>query len=225
MGLAGPRALHDPKEPEARGRGSRPLLCRRGARARRAAAPGSRTRGRSAGRRWARGRDLPGGACQPRGSHPRRRPARGLDEGAGRRTRAPRCRREAAPVVTGATRKWRRELARASRGLEEPRPRGPARRHTARSRDGPSRSPSSESRYGVVEGACGSTRSLGRLFTDACRGPRGPRPGSPRKTAGTRASPRHRFTAPAAAAAAAHLGSPGRPVPAALAAHRKRPGA
>lgn len=118
--------------------------------------------------RGARGRDLPGGACEPRGSHSRRRPGRGLDEGAGRRTRAPRCRREAAPVVTAATRKWRRGLARASRGLEEPRPRGPARRHTARSRDSSSRSPFSESRYRVVESGYGSTGSLRRLFTDAC---------------------------------------------------------
>lgn len=86
------------------------------------------------------GEDLPGGACKSRGSHSRRRPSRGLDKGAGLRTCAPRCRREAAPIVTLATRKWRRGLARASRGLEEPRPRGPARRHTVRSRDSPSRS-------------------------------------------------------------------------------------
>ena len=129
--------------------------------------------------RGAQGRDLPGEVCKPRGSHSRRRPARGLDEGAGRRTHAPRCRREAAPVVAVAARKWRRGLARASRGLEEPRPRGPARRHTARSRDSPSRSPSSESRYGVVEGGCGTTRSPRRLFNDACRGPRGSSPGKP----------------------------------------------
>ena len=142
--------------------------------------------------RGARGRDLPGGACTPRGSHSRRRPARGLDEGAGRRTRAPRCRREAAPVVTAATRKWRRGLARASRGLEEPRPRGPARRHTARSRDRSSRSPSSESRYEFVEGGYGSTGSLRRLFTDACRGPRGSSPGEPEedsRDAGVAAAP------------------------------------
>lgn len=70
--------------------------------------------------------------------------------------------------MTVATRKWRQGLARASRGLEEPRPRGPARRHTARSRDSPFRSYSSESRYEVSEGGRGSTGSLGRLFTDAC---------------------------------------------------------
>lgn len=81
--------------------------------------------------------------------------------------------------MTAATRKWRRGLARASRGLEEPRPRGPARRHTARSRDSSSRSPSSESRYRVVESGYGSTGSLRRLFTDACRGPRGSSPGEP----------------------------------------------
>ena len=103
--------------------------------------------------------------------------ARRLDEGDGWRTRAPRCRREAAPVVTAATRKWRRGLARASRGLKEPRPRGPARRHTARSRDSPSRFPSSESRYGVLKGKNRSTGSLRRLLTDACRGPRGSSPG------------------------------------------------
>lgn len=108
--------------------------------------------------RGAQGRDLPRGAWTPRGSHSRRHPARGLDERAGPRLRAPRCRREAAPVVTVATRKWRRGLARASRGLEEPRPRGPARRHTARSRDSPFRcSSSSESRSEVLEGRCGST--------------------------------------------------------------------
>lgn len=66
-----------------------------------------------------------------------------------------------------------------ARGAPAPRPRGPARRHTARSRDSPSRSPSSESRYGVVEGGCGSTRSPRRLFNDACRGPRGSSPGNP----------------------------------------------
>lgn len=129
----------------------------------------------------ARGRDLPGGACKSLGSHSRRRPARGLDGGAGRRTCAPRCRREAAPVVTLATRKWRRGLVRASRGLEEPRPRGPARRHTVRSRDSPSCSRSSDSRYGVLEGRCGNTGSLRRLFTDACLGPRGSSPGEPEK--------------------------------------------
>lgn len=102
---------------------------------------------RGAEQRGAQGRDLPRGAWTPRGSHSRRHPARGLDERAGPRPRAPRCRREAAPVVTVATRKWRRGLARASRGLEEPRTRGPARRHTARSRDSPFRcSSSSESR-------------------------------------------------------------------------------
>lgn len=143
--------------------------------------PQDPARGRPAGPRAVRcsRRDLPGGACTPRGSHSRRRPARGLDKGAGRRTRAPRCRGEAAPVVTAATRKWRRGLARASRGLEEPRPRGPARRHTARSRDSSSRSPSLESRYEVVEGGYKSTGSLCRLFTDACRGPRGSSPGEP----------------------------------------------
>ncbi|XP_063520655.1 uncharacterized protein LOC134739552 [Pongo pygmaeus] len=136
------------------------------------------TRGRPAARRGPRRRDLPGGACKPRRSHSRRRLARQLDEGDGWRTRAPRCRREAAPVATAATRKWRRGLARASRGLEEPRPRGPARRHTARSRDSPSRFPSSESRYGVVKGKYRrSTGSLRRLLTDACRGPRGSSPG------------------------------------------------
>lgn len=139
--------------------------------------PQQPTRGRPAARRDPRRRDLPGGACKPRRSHSRRRSARGLDEGDGWRTRAPRCRREAAPVVTAATRKWRRGLARASRGLEEPRPRGPARRHTARSRDSPPRFPSSESRYGVVKGKCRSTGSLRRLLTDACRGPRGSSPG------------------------------------------------
>lgn len=163
--------------------------------------------------RGAQGRDLPGEACKPRGSHSRWRRARGLDEGAGRRTRAPRCRREAAPVVAVAARKWRRGLARASRGLEEPRPRGPARRHTARSRDSLSRSPSSESRYGVVEGGCGSTRPPRRLFNDACRGPRGSSPGKPeeesRDTGVTAepAQPQQRRQQQSAA----HLRSPGRP--------------
>lgn len=119
------------------------------------------------------------GASKLRDSHSRRRPAWRLDEVAGRRTCAPRCRREAAPVVTVATRKWRRELARASRGLEEPRPRGPAQRHTVRSRDSPFRSRTLESRYGVLEGGCGRTGWLCRLFTNACRGPRGSSPGEP----------------------------------------------
>lgn len=124
--------------------------------------------------------------------------------------------------MTVATRKWRRGLARASRGLSELRPRGAARRHRARSRDGPSRSPSLELRYGVVEGGCGSTGSLRRLFTDACRGPRGVKPRGARGR--QQAQGRRRGTG-SVAAAAAHLGSPGRPVPAALAVHRKQPAA
>lgn len=120
---------------------------------------------------------MAGGACEPRGSHSRGYPAAGLDRGAGRCTRAPRCRREAAPVVTAVKRKWRRELAHASRGLEEPRPRGPARRHTARSRQSPSRS-CSESRCEVVKG---EWRTAGSRTgsADACRGPRGSGPGKP----------------------------------------------
>lgn len=79
--------------------------------------------------------------------------------------------------MTAVKRKWRRELAHASRGLEEPRPRGPARRHTVRSRHCPFCSPS-ESRCGVVKGewriAGSRTGSV-----DACRGPRGSVPGKP----------------------------------------------
>lgn len=139
--------------------------------------PTLRCLGTSAGWGEPRGRNLPGGACEPRGSHSRGYPAPGLDRGADRCTRAPRGRREAAPSVTAVKRKWRRELAHASRGLEEPRPRGPARRHTARSRHSPSRS-LSESRCGVVKGewrAAGSRTGS----SDACRGPRGSGPGKP----------------------------------------------
>lgn len=125
------------------------------------------------------GGDLPGGACEPPGSHSRGYPAPGLDRGAADLcTRAPRCRREAAPSVTEVKRKWRRELAHASRGLEEPRPRGPARQHTARSRPQSLSLPESESRCGIVKGeqkAAGSRTGS----ADAYRGPRGSGPGKP----------------------------------------------
>lgn len=123
------------------------------------------------------GASMAGGACEPHGSHSRGYPAPGLDRGADRCTRAPRCRREAAPSVTVVKRKWRRELAHASRGLEEPRPRGPARRHKARSRHSPSRS-LSESRCGVVKGEW-RTEGSRTGSADACRGPRGSGPGKP----------------------------------------------
>lgn len=165
------------------------------------------------------GGDLPGGACEPRGSHSRGYAAPGLDRGADRCTRAPGCRREAAPRVTAVKRKWRRELAHASRGLEEPRPRGPARRHTARSRHSPSRS-RSESRRGVVKGEWRGPAGSRTGSTDACRGPRGSGPGKPEE--GSKDA-NLRGTGALVAAATAHHGSPGRPVPAALAAHRKRP--
>lgn len=84
---------------------------------------------------------------------------------------------------------------------------------------------------GGLGGQVWEHRSLRRLFSDACRGPRGQAPGSPRKTAEMRASPRHPVGAggdsscssSSSSSSNSNLESPGRPVPAALAAHRKRP--
>lgn len=107
-------------------------------------------------------------------------------------------------------------------GAPAPRPR-PA-THGAGVAKASSRSPS-ESRCGVVKGerrAAGSRTGS----ADACRGPRG-RGGAavrPREARGRQQGhERLRGTGALLAAATAHHGSPGRPVPAALAAHRKRP--
>lgn len=162
---------------------------------------------------------MAGGACKSRGSHSRGYPAPGLDKGAGRCTRAPRCRREAAPVLTAVKRKWRRELAHASRGLEEPRPRGPA----------------GDTRLGVATApfapppsrAAGSLRASGGPQVRAqarptpAEGPGGSGPGEPEedsKDASVYAAPTSWWQQ------LQHTTElPGRPVPAALAAHRKRP--
>lgn len=52
----------------------------------------------------------------------------------------------------------------------------------------------SELRYGVVKGECKSTGSLHGLLTTPAKGPGDQAPGSPRKTARTQASLRHRLS-------------------------------
>lgn len=93
--------------------------------------------------------------------------------------------------MTAATRKWRRGLARASRVLEEPRPRGPARRHTARSRDHLSCSPPRSRDMGSGRASAGAQVYSAGFSPSPAEDPGGQAPGSPRKRARTQVSPRH----------------------------------
>lgn len=123
--------------------------------------------------------------------------------------------------MTAVKRKWRRELAHASRGLEEPRPRGPA-------------APPGDTRRGVTKAplalppSCAAGyegRAEIRRFTHRLgrRLPRAPGGVRPREARGRQQGRELlRGTGALLAAATAHHGSPGRPVPAARAAHRKR---